>query len=145
MKAVLTCSFAAATILFFLFTMFIFQQNNSWLMALRSNNRQSITGGASAYVTIPSVTVSLSGRETHFCRAGFTLDVAKRNLSQLKESKYIGFMQDSIADIVSSYAMKPLLTHEGKMRLKRHIRTDINKGFTAAVVKNVYYRKFILE
>lgn len=96
-------------------------------------------------MTIPHITVSLSGGETHFCRAGITLHISKKNYRQIKQKKYITFIQDTISDVLSSYRAHRLLTHEGKMRLKRHIRTNINRDFLAPVVQDVHFREFILE
>ncbi len=133
------------TLIFFLFTLYIFRHNSNWVIEIRDSVLQTQSDRNASYVSVPDVTVSLSGRRSHFCRAGFTLHINKQNHKQLTQDKFIQFIQGSIIDIVSSYSLQHLLTHEGKMRLKRHIRTNINKNFSEPVIEDVYFRNFILE
>ncbi len=113
---------------------------------MRSKTEKIITCDTTGYVHVPNIIVNIPGRYDHYCEAGFTLAVNKKSSDFLKKNtEYVDVIKASITELLSSYSYEKLLSYDGKMRLKRHIRSRINSDFSSNLIKEVYFRKLLFQ
>lgn len=137
--------FLAIILFITVFVIVLFKADNKWLVSL-VEGRVKTSSSRYNYVNIPNVTVNLPGRADHFCKAGFTLAVAKKGSKLFKSNKnYIQVVKASIIALMSSYSYDSLSTREGKLRLKNHIKATINKNLAPDLVQEVYFRELIFQ
>ncbi len=136
---------ALTTTSFFIFSLFLFQKNSNWLLEIREAAFKSRAKIGIDYVEIPNVMISFTGRGDHYCKAGFTLAVEKSSSKYFKSPSQIDVLKASIIDLMSLYSYDNLLSLNGKIRLKQHIKASINKEMSSNIIDDVYFRELVLQ
>ena len=125
--------------------LFFFQKNSDWILNLLGDKSKVSYSDDTGYLHVPDVVVNLPGSDGRFCKAGFTLAVNKTGFESLKGNNYRHFLKASITELISSYRYEKLLSFEGKMQLKMHIRANLNKKLASNLVKDVYYSEIVFQ
>ncbi len=128
----------------FIGTSLLFASKQDWLASLRSTTAAS-EKNADAYVEVPDVTLNLAGHGEHYCKAGLTLAVSRKNLPHISSGAHLVLIEDTVISVLSDYRSGGLKKLEAKKRLKTHIRTSLNNRLSADVIRDVYFRNFIIE
>lgn len=129
----------------FFAVLLVFQHNRDWLLDMQHFTRRRSETQSHQYVQIPAVTVSISGGDDHFCKAGFTLAVAGRHGRALKSPSSLHRIQSTMSDIIGGYGFANLSTLTGKLQLKEHIRESLNGHLGGTVVQEVYFSELLLQ
>jgi len=144
-KLLILLSTALLSFIILFSVMIYFYKNNNWSLDLLNNSKKQVHEKTVNYLDIPNITVAFPGKKDHYCKLSFTLAVDKKAQPIILNDKYKTVFRDSIIQIVTANSYEKLSSFNGKVHLKQHIRTRLNKYLDAPSIRNVYYSELVLQ
>jgi len=144
-KLLILLSTALLSFIIFFSVMIYFYKNNNWSINILKNSKKQTYIKTVNYLDIPDITIAFPGKKDHYCKLSFTLAVDNKAQPIILDDKYKTVFRDSIIQIVTANSYENLSSYNGKVRLKQHIRTKLNKYLDAPSIRDVYYSELVLQ